>query len=100
MSSKLITFAFPSTIDLVHLLLGLFEFLVMPFRLTNGPASFQHYINDALLDYLEILCTTYLDGILIYSNSLSEYRKHVRQILQRLREFELQADIEKCEFYV
>ena len=51
MSSKLITFAFPSTIDLVDLL-------------------------------------------------LSEYRKHVRQILQRLREFELQADIEKCEFYV
>lgn len=63
---------------------GLFEYLVMPFGLTNGPASFQHYINDALRDYLDIFCTAYLDDILIYSNSLSEHRQHVRQVLQRL----------------
>jgi len=63
---------------------GLFEYLVMPFGLTNGLASFQHYINDALRDYLDIFCTAYLDDILIYSNSLSEHRQHVRQVLQRL----------------
>ena len=79
---------------------GLFEYLVMPFGLTNGPASFQHYINDALRDYLDIFCTAYLDDILIYSNSLREHKQHVRQILQRLREFGLQADIGKCEFHV
>jgi hypothetical protein len=79
---------------------GLFEYLVMPFGLTNGPASFQHYINDALRDYLDIFCTAYLDDILIYSNSLGEHKQHVRQILQRLREFGLQADIGKCEFHV
>ena len=28
--------------------LGLFEYLVMPFSLYNGPASFQNYINDTL----------------------------------------------------
>lgn len=79
---------------------GLFEYLVMPFGLTNGPASFQHYVNDALREYLDIFCTAYLDDILIYSNSLKEHKKHVRQVLQRLREFGLQADIAKCEFHV
>lgn len=78
---------------------GLFEYLVMPFGLTNGPASFQHYINDALRDYLDIFCTAYLDDILIYSNSLKEHKEHVRQVLQRLRGFGLQADIAKCEFH-
>lgn len=79
---------------------GLFEYLVMPFGLTNGPASFQHYVNDALREYLDIFCTAYLDDILIYSNSLSEHKRHVRQILQRLKEYGLQADIAKCEFHV
>jgi Retroviral aspartyl protease./Reverse transcriptase (RNA-dependent DNA polymerase). len=79
---------------------GLFEYLVMPFGLTNGPASFQHYVNDALREYLDLFCTAYLDDILIYSNSLKEHRKHVAQVLQRLREHGLQADIAKCEFHV
>lgn len=72
----------------------------MPFGLTNGPASFQHYVNDALREYLDIFCTAYLDDILIYSNSLAEHKRHVKQVLQRLREFGLQADIAKCEFHV
>jgi len=72
----------------------------MPFGLTNGPASFQYYINDVLRDYLNIFCTAYLDDILIYSDSRSEHKKHIRQVLQRLREFDLQADIAKCEFHV
>lgn len=79
---------------------GLFEYLVMPFGLTNGPASFQHYVNDALREHLDIFCTAYLDDILIYSNSLEEHKRHVKQVLQRLREFGLQADIAKCEFHV
>jgi len=79
---------------------GLFEYLVMPFGLTNGPASFQHYVNDALRDYLDVFCTAYLDDILIYSNTLKEHKQHVRQVLQRLKEFGLQADIAKCEFHV
>ncbi|TQV90502.1 retrovirus polyprotein [Cordyceps javanica] len=79
---------------------GLFEYLVMPFGLTNGPASFQHFVNDALREYLDIFCTAYLDDILIYSNNLKEHKKHVKQVLQRLREFGLQADIAKCEFHV
>ncbi|TKA50332.1 hypothetical protein B0A49_13656, partial [Cryomyces minteri] len=79
---------------------GLFEYLVMPFGLCNAPSSFQHYMNDVLREYLDIFCTAYVDDILIYSNTLSEHKGHVRAILGKLCEAGLQADISKCEFHV
>jgi transposase InsO family protein len=78
---------------------GLFETLVMPFGLTNAPASFQHFINDALRPFLDRFATAYLDDILIYSETLEEHKDHVRQILQRLTEHGLHLKPEKCEFF-
>ena len=77
---------------------GLFEYLVMPFGLCNGPASFQEYINKALRGLLDDFCTAYIDDILIYSKDLKEHRGHVKQVLKRLQEYGLQVDISKCEF--
>jgi len=79
---------------------GLYEYLVMPFGLANAPSSFQRYINDALHEYLDVFCTAYIDDILIYSDSITEHQKHVRLVLERLREYGLQIDISKCEFHV
>jgi hypothetical protein len=42
---------------------------VMPFRLTNGPATYQRFMNDVLFNYLDDFCTAYLDDILIYSEN-------------------------------
>ena len=78
---------------------GLYEYLVMPFGLSNAPSSFQHYINDTLRDFLDKFATAYIDDILIYSNTLAEHRKHVRQVLERLKTAGLQVDIDKCEFH-
>ncbi|KAI0999387.1 hypothetical protein K3495_g8806 [Podosphaera aphanis] len=77
---------------------GLFEPLVMPFGLCNGPASFQAYINHALRGFLDQFCTAYMDDILIYSENLNDHRGHVSKVLQRLRETGLQVDISKCSF--
>ncbi|KAI1001084.1 hypothetical protein K3495_g7116 [Podosphaera aphanis] len=77
---------------------GLFEPLVLPFGLSNGPVSFQSYINHALHGLLDRFCTAYMDDILIYSDNLTDYRRYVREVLQRLRENGLQADISKCNF--
>ncbi|KAI0994896.1 hypothetical protein K3495_g13285 [Podosphaera aphanis] len=77
---------------------GLFEPLVMPFGLCNGPASFQAYINHALQGFLDQFCTAYMDDILIYSENLNDHRGHVCKVLQRLRETGLQVDISKCSF--
>ena len=79
---------------------GLFEYLVLPFGLCNGPASFQHYINNTLRKYLDDFYTAYLDDILVYSETEAEHEIHVNRILQKLREAGLQADITKSEFHI
>ena len=80
--------------------LGAYKYRVLPFGLTNGPATYQHYMNDVLFEYLNDFCQAYLDDILIYSKSRKEHVTHVRQVLQKLREAGLQVDILKCEFHV
>ena len=79
---------------------GHFEYQVLPFGLTNAPATFQAYINNALREFLDKFCLAYLDDILIYSESKEEHVKHVTQILQTLREHGLYAKLEKCNFHV
>ena len=73
---------------------------VLPFRLSNGPATYQRYINDVLIDYLDHFYIAYLDNILIYLKDVKEHDDHVRQVLTRLRQASLQADIQKSEFSV
>lgn len=79
---------------------GQYKPKVLPFGLNNGPATFQRYINSVLFDILDQYCTAYLDDILIYSESRAEHKRHVREVLRRLQEAGLQADIKKCEFEV
>jgi predicted aspartyl protease len=79
---------------------GLFQYKVLPFGLTNGPATFQSYINDTLRDLLDVICTAYLDDILIYSEDELQHEAHVKQVIDRLQAAGLQADIKKCEFSV
>ena len=83
-----------------HTHFELFEYLVMPFGLCNGPALFQNYINDTLHEYLNDFYTAYLDDILIYSDNEAEHEIHVKHVLQKLEEAGLQADITKCAFHV
>jgi transposase InsO family protein len=79
---------------------GAYKYKVLPFGLTNGPATYQRYMNDVLFDYLDDFCTAYLDDILIYSDDPLTHHEHVNKVLQRLRDAGLQADIRKCEFSV
>ena len=79
---------------------GAFKWKVLPFGLTGGPASWQQFINNVLWEYLNRFCTAYLDNILIYSSNLWEHKEHVRLVLAKLREFGIQADVDKCEFHV
>ena len=79
---------------------GSYKCKVLPFGLTNGPATYQRYMNDVLFEYLDDFCTAYLDDILIYSENESEHEEHVKKVLEKLRKAGLQADIKKSEFHV
>ena len=77
---------------------GAYKCKVLWEGMTNGPATYQRYMNDVLFDYLDDFCTAYLDDILIYSEDPLEHTEHVRKVLSRLRAAGLQADIKKSEF--
>ena len=79
---------------------GSYEFLVVPFGLCNAPSVWQQFINEVLADLIDVCVVVYLDDILIYSDNLSDHRKHVRDVLRRLRKHRLFCGTEKCEFHV
>ncbi|KAL0189919.1 hypothetical protein M9458_017018, partial [Cirrhinus mrigala] len=78
---------------------GHFEYLVMPFGLSNSPGVFQALVNDVLRDMVDRFIYVYLDDILIFSSSLQEHVQHVRRVLQRLLENGLFVKAEKCDFH-
>ena len=79
---------------------GMYKYKVLPFGLTNGPATFQRFINDILMEHLDDFCSAYLDDILIYSENDTEHEIHVKKILSILKKHGLEVDIKKCEFHV
>lgn len=78
---------------------GHYEYLVLPFGLTNAPATFQTYIQQSLHDILDVFCVAYLDDILIFSPDRETHTFHVLQVLQRLETANLWVKLSKCSFY-
>jgi hypothetical protein len=78
---------------------GSFEWLVMPFGLSNAPAVFQRFMNDIFADMLDVSVVVYLDDILIYSDDMDSHRRHVKEVLRRLRKNGLYASEKKCSFH-
>ena len=78
---------------------GHYEYLVLPFGLSNTPSQFQALINDVLRDFLNKFVFVFLDDILIFSPTPEVHRCHVKQVLQRLLENQLYVKAEKCEFH-
>ncbi|GBG82479.1 hypothetical protein CBR_g34855 [Chara braunii] len=77
---------------------GHYEFTVMSFGLTNAPATFQRAMNDIFRDILEQYVLIYLDDILVYSRTLEEHLRHLRDVLDRLRRHDFYAKLSKCRF--
>jgi len=78
---------------------GLFEYWVMPFGMTNSPATFQYFMNDIFHDMTDIFVIIYLNDILIFSKNLDEHKIHVRKVLERLQEHNLHTKPKKCKFH-
>ena len=79
---------------------GHYEFLVMPFGLTNSPAAFMDLMNRVFQPYLDRFVIVFIDDILVYSGSSEEHSKHLRIVLQTLRERQLYVKLSKCQFWL
>lgn len=78
---------------------GHFEYQVLPFGLTNAPATFQAYINQALAEKLDVFCIVYLDDILIYTQDTgAKHVEAVKWVLDKLRQHGLFVNLQKCRF--
>jgi hypothetical protein len=78
---------------------GHFEFLVLPFGLTNAPGTFMHLMHQTFREFLDDFVLVFLDDILIFSRTLEEHQRHVTQVLTKLRESKLYAKESKCDFF-
>ena len=72
---------------------GHYEFVVVPFGLTNAPATFMCLMNSVFSSYLDKMVLIFLDDILIYSKNEEEHEEHLRLTLQVLREHQLYAKL-------
>ena len=77
---------------------GHYKLLVLPFGLTNAPALFMDLMNRVFQPYLYKFVVVFIDDILMYSNSFEEYKEHLRQTLQTLRDHQWYAKLSKYEF--
>ena len=75
---------------------GTFEYLYMPFGLRNASASLQRHMDNL---FMNVHCAfTYLDDILIFSESQEQHLRDIETVLNILNDNCLRISLDKCCF--
>jgi hypothetical protein len=72
----------------------------MPFGLTNAPSYFMNMMNKVFMEFLDKFVIVFINDILVYSKNNEEHERHLRLIMEKLREHKLYAKFSKCEFWL
>jgi len=79
---------------------GHYEFLVLPFGLTNAPAYFIDLMNRVFHTFLDKFVVVFIDDILVYSRTKEDHLEHLRTVLKTLADHRLYAKLKKCDFWM
>jgi hypothetical protein len=77
---------------------GLYEFLVLPFGLSNAPAAFSAMLSKVLSPYLDRFVVIFIDDILVFSRTEQEHLSHLETVLRTLQQHQLYVKLSKCQF--
>lgn len=77
---------------------GLYEWIVMPFGLSNAHFTFMRLMNNMFKSYTRKF-VVYFDGILIYIKTDEEQLQHFYKSFKILREQKLYANAKKCNLF-
>jgi hypothetical protein len=60
---------------------GHYDFIVLPFGLTNASGVFMSLMNGVFRKYLDKFIQVFIDDILIYSQTMEEHEERLRLVL-------------------
>ena len=78
---------------------GLYEWVRVPFGLTNAPAEFQRFMKSTLFDMRDKFTFPYLNDNLVFSDTFDDHSNHLKKVFQRLREKGIKIKASKCKLF-
>ena len=78
---------------------GQFQFVRLPFGVTNGPSCYSRLVQKALSKLPEKFALAYIDDIIIYSKSVHQHYKHLEDIVRIHARVGMKLKLRKCALF-